>query len=601
MRQPVSRRVFRFFPILYCALALLLPAPARGQEDEPSVESMAEPPADAVMLSLQDVLDAALEHNLDIAVRRYDPLRSATAISINESIFDPTITGDATSLQDENISNQVISAAEFSFPSTSKNHIYGIRFRDPLVIGGNYELEVSASDTLFRGVFFDFTTFSTIPFETQQFDSSWNVSFNQPLLRNLGPNVNRWQIIVSRNDLEVSEEMFRQTVIDTLSGAEKTYWDLNLALMELETQNSALRLAEEFLEQNKIKVRVGTLAPIEITQAEADVADREEKVIVAEHLVLQREDELRQVMNIPRDSPWWMRPIRPADAPPLVEVTLDLEQEVAEAAKNRPDLSQARTNIRSREFELKARRNLRRWGLDFEGKFGREGVSGILLDRNYSGAFDNLRDNSQEDWNLKLLLSVPIGNREAIARYVDAEHRLHQAQFELQRLEQAGLIEVRNAVRTVLTNRKRVDATRASTRLQTEKLEAEQKKFENGMSTSFQVLTFQNDLTAARSRENLAITDYNKSLVELDRVKGTLLEARRIFIPSVDGGGSSGSAAALRTPWRRRAADFGKIAADFSSETNDTIALPTSFVYRGDGIVGIGGTIEIGEESTAGR
>jgi outer membrane protein TolC len=276
MISRLSRRTLHRFLLLSWLIASMVPASAWAQEEGPPAEP--EPEAEAVVLSLREVLNAALEHNLNIAVRRYDPLRSDTQVTRRESEFDPTLTGDATSLQDERVSNQVIedpfgTLTEFSFPSKTKNHFYNIRFQDPLLTGGNYRLELSGSDELTQGVFFDFTTFGTIPFGTKEFNASWNVAFTQPLLRNLGPEVNRWQILVAKNDLVVSEEVFRQTVINTLSEAESTYWNLNFALMELETQNSALQLAQEFLEQNKIKVRVGTLAPIEITQAEADVAE----------------------------------------------------------------------------------------------------------------------------------------------------------------------------------------------------------------------------------------------------------------------------------------------------------------------------------------
>ena len=599
MRQPVARRVCRSLPILYCALALLLPAPARAQEDEPSNLTMAEPPADAVILSLQDVMNAALEHNLDIAVRRYDPLRSQTQVTLQESLYDPSITGTARSSQDQ---QSRISSFIGQFTSEDKSHVYTTGFEDPLIIGGSYRFEFSASD--------NDTSITNVGGTSNDlgFNTSWTLTYRQSLLRNMGAQVNRWQILVARDNLQVSEETFRESVLSTLSDAEKAYWDLNFALMELQTQRASLRLAQEFLEQNKIKVRVGTLAPIEITQAEADVADRDEKVIVAEHLILQREDELRRVMNVPPDSPWWNRSIRPSDAPPFDIVELDMAHEVNEALKHRPDLNQARVDVRSKDTELFARKNERRWGLDFEGTYGALGFDGgdPAIPANsppfsYSGSLEDLDDRNQTSWSLGLTLTVPIGNRSAIANYIDAEHALNQSHFELQRREQQARVEVRSAVRSVLTNIKRVLATRASVRLQREKLEAEQKKFENGMSTSFQVLTFQNDLTASRSRENLAIVDYNKSVVELERVKGTLLEARRMLLPGEMASPGGDHSALLRSIWQRNPSPGVTMANQMADDLPATMALPTDFVFRDHRIVGIGGTIEIGEKSTAGR
>ncbi len=605
MRQPVSRRVYLLLPILYCALALLLAAPARAQEGEPSAESMTDPmseaPSDTVILSLQDVLNAALEHNLDVAVRRYDPLRRDANVMVSQSAFDPTLTGRAESLRFEDAFN-----SQFGTPLIfgSREHNYSIRFEDPLTTGGRYSFEISGADRIQDRVFTDTVgnVFMSVDSEVR---TEFKVTFDQPLLRGLGPDANKWLIVVSRNDRSVSESQFTQAVLDTLAAAETSYWDLNFAIMELKTQRSALGLAQEFLEQNRIKVRVGTLAPIEITQAEADDADREERVIVAEHQVLGAEDTLRRIMNVPYDSPWWTLSIQPEQPPRLQEVTLDMEIEVRTAESHRPDLEQARLNVQSRETEASYRVNQKRWGLDFSAGYSSKGADlDDLAGRQgtYRDAFDIMRDNDLPNWNLALTLSVPIGNREAIASYIEADHALNQARYELQRVTQLTRVEVRDAVRTVRTNIKRVHATQVNSRLQREKMEAEQKKFENGMSTSFQVLTFQNDLTEAESRQNLAIVDLNKSLVELERVKGTLLQARRMLLPdnSADGAREE-RPAALRQPWLQSPVKVENIATRFPDDLPQTVVLPSSFVFKGNRVVGVGGTIEIEEESTAGR
>lgn len=360
----------------------------------------------------------------------------------------------------------------------------------------------------------------------------------------------------------------------TLAAAEKAYWDLNFALMDLKTKRASLQLAKDFLEQNRIKVRVGTMAPIEITQAEAGVADREEGVILAEHAVRTAEDALRRILNVPRDSPIWSRPLRPADAPPLREVAPDMAAAVADGAANRPDLERARLELRNREYERVYRRNQLRWGLDLQAIYGNTGFDPI----SYGDAFDDLRERNQEDWTVQLTLGIPVGNRQAKALHQENEAFLTQARLDLDRLEQSARVEVRNAVRTVETNLKRVKAAQVNVRLQREKLAAEQKKFENGMSTSFQVLQFQTDLTSAESRENQAIVDYNKSLVELERVKGTLLQARQMVLPAPRG---VSRAAAPRGP-------FGDTAGDVAAGGwgPDGVRLPTDFVFDGRRIVG---------------
>ena len=517
----MTRRVTRPTLTLLMILALLPPLAGAGplaQETPPATPGAAPPPeapaAPAFVLSLQDAVKTALENNLDIVVRAYDPLRSEAQVIVAESIFDPLLNGTATSSSTQRPSPT-------AFVSSSKTHDFIASFIDPLQTGGKYQIDLEA---------FDSTAQSAVIGNTTEFDTSWRVSITQPLLRNFGPKASKTFVVEARNTLGISQSLFRSTVIDTLSAAEKAYWDLNFTLINLKTSLAALQLAQDFLDQNRIKVRVGTLAPIEITQAEAQVADREEAVIIAESQVKTAEDGLRRVMNVPKDSPVWSQPLLPSDPLPLVEQSPDMESAVSTALQHRPDLEQARLDLKSKEADLAFRRNQRRWGLNLNGSYGKVGID---VD-NYGNSIDDLRRGANKDWQVTMALGIPIGNRQAIASFTDSEYALTQAGKGLETLELAARVQVRDAVRAVQTTLKRVKAAQVNVRLQKEKLSAEQKKFENGMSTSFQVLQFQNDLFTAQVRENLAMVDYNKAQVELERVQGTLLEARHVAVPAND-------------------------------------------------------------------
>jgi outer membrane protein len=519
-------------------------------QDAPAVPPPGNAPAEAAgpapyVLSLQDASKAALENNLDILVRAYDPLRGEALAILAESILDPRLAGTATSSSTQRPSPS-------AFVKSSKTHDYVASFIDPVLTGGSYQIDLEAFDNVAQ------TSFSPAP--TIEFDTSWKVSVTQPLLRNFGPKATKTLIVIARNTLGIDQSLFRQTVIDTLSAAEKAYWDLNFTLMNLKTSQAALQLAQDFLEQNRIKVRVGTLAPIEITQADAQVADREEAVIIAENLVKTAEDALRRVMNVPKDSDVWSRPLQPSEPLPLVEQSPDMEASVASALAHRPDLEQARLDLKSKEVDLAYRKNLRRWGLDLNAEYGKIGIAqdvpeiiqgcnlfepdtgfcleptftptGRILEHgSYGDSQDDLQRGANLDWRVSLTLGIPIGNRQAIANYANSEYALLQSQKLLESAELAARVQVRDAVRAVQTTLKRVKAAQVNVRLQKEKLAAEQKKFENGMSTSFQVLQFQTDLFTSESRENLAMVDYNKAQVELDRVMGTLLDARNVAMP----------------------------------------------------------------------
>jgi outer membrane protein TolC len=499
--------------------ATATPAPPGSAEEQGS------PAGPPVVLSLQDALRGALENNLDIVVRSYDPLRSETRVIASESGFDPFLSASARNAETDQRGVTSFTGVFIPFTSNQKSHLYNVHFEDPVITGGHYSVDLNGDDS---DSFFQLG--SNPASSSKQFNTSYLLTFSQPLLRNLGASANRSLIIVSRNTLGATEARFRQTVIDTLATAEKAYWDLDFAHLNLKTRLAALQLAKDFLDQNRIKVRVGTLAPIEITQAEAEVADREEAVIIAQAAVRTAEDAMRLIMNLPKTSPDWSRPIQPSDMPAVVEITPDMDAAVTSGMAHRPDLEAARLDLKSRETDLAFRSNQKRWGLDFQGTYGNSGFDGS----NYGNSIDDLRDRNQTDWTLRLNLLIPLRNRLAGANYTDADYALTQARYLVDSLEQLARIEVRNAVRTLETNLKRVKSAQVNVRLQREKLSAEQKKFENGMSTSFQVLQFQTDLTTAEARENLAIVDYNKSQAELQRVQGTLLEARNMTMPGRD-------------------------------------------------------------------
>jgi len=534
----MTRRVARPTVALLLSLILLpaAAAPAALAQGAPAAPPAtaetppgAQPPAASpYVLSLQAALTTSLENNLDIAVRSFDPLQSESKVIAAESFLDPFFSGSATDKQDQFSGFSAFVAGRFD--STDRNHIYNIGFEDPLLTGGRYRIDLNPSHEDTKSALIDPSGTKTDLGLRTNYRTEYLLTFIQPLLRNFGKAANRTLIIVAHNNLGISESQFRQTVLDTLAATEKAYWDLNFAIMNLKTQRAALKLAQDFLEENRIKVRVGTLAPIEITQAEAGMADREEAVITGENLVWTAEDAMRRIMNVPKDSPVWGQPIQPSDAPPLVEVNPDMDAAVATAMKSRPDLEQARLDLSSQEATLAFRRNQKRWGLDFTGTYGNPGFAST----NYHDSITDLNDRRQTNWSVLLSMNVPLGNRLADAGFTGAEYQVTQSRYRLETAEQGARVEVRTAVRTVTTNLKRVRAAQVNSRLQREKLDAEQKKFENGMSTSFQVLSFQTDLSTAESRENQAIVDYNKSLVELQRVQGTLLEAKSMTMPSND-------------------------------------------------------------------
>jgi outer membrane protein TolC len=497
--------------VLAGVLAVPVGSPvARAQETAPPAATEAQP--EAVSLSLEEVLKAALEKNLDIAIRRIDPKIRETEITTEKSFFDPRIDASAEASEDNSPQTDPLTGA---FVASSRDKTFFASYVDPFAIGSTLQFDV-LSNRHFVG--------STTYFTQAQ------ARYTQPLLRNLGLDVNRTRITVAKNNETIGRSQFRQTVMNTLSDAEKAYWELNFALMDLTTKEASLQLARDFLDQTQVKVRVGTLPPIEITQAQAGVADREEAVIIAQNAVRTAEDNLRRLINIPPDSPAWGQPIVPSDEPTILDRMIDEQEAIKTALDRRPDLEQARTDLASREANLRYARNQRLYRLDFIGSYGSIGLAGDFSFTDFSDSVQQLTDRERTTWSTQLQLGIPLGNRSAEAAYSSARFQEDQARLSIQQLEQTARVEVRDAVRRIETNLKRVRAAQVNTKLQREKLDAEQKKYENGMSTTFQILQFQTDLTSAQSRENRAVVDYNQSLVDLDRILGILIDTRNVTL-----------------------------------------------------------------------
>lgn len=581
-------------------LALSMLSPVFGQAPGATAPGTAAPPptppggaeidtipADAIVLTVRECIQQTLEKNLQIAIGRYTPDVAENAVGIREAVFDPTASGSAF-YQDESQTsrNQSLGTTQMS---TSTFSDVVATWLDPLTWGASYRIDLEAigSDGDFDPDV-NSQVLASEPFKN--YTTRWQFTYRQSLLRNFGRQVNIYPIVVARNNLGISAAQFHQVVLDTVAIAVKDYADLNFAIMQLRTARFSLKLAQDFLEQNRIKVRVGTLAPIEITQAEAQVADREESVIVFEAQLRQAEDRIRADIGMLKDSPEWSRPVRPSDPLTLEEFEPTEDASLEAALANRPDLEQARLDLESRNAEVHARENLKRWGLDFEGTYGNRGFSantfapGLTPDLygSYSDAYQDLRDRNQTTWSAALLLNVPIFNRLAASNYRIAQSNLGQSQQQLASVEQTARLEVRSGVRDVQTNLKRVKASQVNVRLQREKLEAEQKKFENGMSTSFQVLQFQDDLSNSETRENLSKVDYNKSLIELERVKGTLLWRFGVELEKGTpvGGGGEYRSSALRAPWHRPADTRHDPGLHLAEPTAEGVRLPTDFIYE---------------------
>ncbi len=506
------------------------PVAAQAQQ-APSPAAQAPPPsgsAKELPLSIKRAIILALRNNLQVSIQRFNPSIQATDVTAARAVFDP-------------VARTELRFQDIVTPANARTRTFGrvLRTEDE-----NVNFEASITQKLALGtevglIASNIRTANTFNLFESEYETDLMLTVKQPILKNFGPTVNRQGIVIAQKTLAQSEKQFENDVSQIVAEVQRTYWDLVFAIEDLRVKKRSLQLAQDLLERNKIQVEVGTLAPIEIVQAEAAVAEREEDVITAEDAVKDAEDKLKKFLNLFEEPDQREATIVPIDRPSFDPKPVDLEKALGDALANRPDYARAKLEVEKAKINLLVARNQLLPTLDFVGEGGYSANQG-----NLGNSLDDIFDAENRHWALGVELSFPMGNRQAKAEYTKRKLELWQARVRLKNLEQAILVQVpdivreldpdrlgvREAVRQIETDVKRVRATRAARVLAERKLDAEEKKLEVGISTNFQVLEFQEDLAVAESNETRAIIDYNKSLINLERAKGTLLATNNISL-----------------------------------------------------------------------
>jgi outer membrane protein TolC len=497
-----------------------------------------------VRMSLEEALRIALENNLDLVVARKAPSIAEQGLISEDAAFDGLLTLSG-SFQDTTTDSEQVTTTDLGSSSvlfTTDNQPFGgsASYANRLRFGGRYELKLSAnqSDPSASRRFISAGIFDVSDFQSD----SWraDLSYTMPLLRGFGTEANTYNVLVAKSNVTLSRYELERESEATLKRVEDAYWDLVAARAAVDVARESLRLAQDLLDLNRKKVEVGTLAPIEVTQAEAGVASREEDIIRAETALQNAEDLLLQLLAVPPEDPRWERAVVPTDKPTFEKSAVDVNGALETALANRAEVLSARRSLSDRELGERVARNGAKHGLDLSANVGYGTDSFERLGfTEAGGTISDLvkfeQDDDNLDWAVTLTYAYPIRNRSAKANYAGAVLDRERGEVALQSVELSVRTDVRIAARNVESGAKRVDAARANTVLQRKTLDAEQKKFENGMSTSFEVLRIQTDLSNAQLAEIRAILDYTKALADLERAQGTLLEARGLSLDASSG------------------------------------------------------------------
>lgn len=556
-----------------------------------------------IYLSLQDAIALALENNLDIEIQRYGPriaqaelLRakagsvarsvstsvtqgasSATGSGAGGSTASALATGTATGTG--NTGTSAANASSFSVGSSgvappsldpavsgslswghltspqvnpflvgttalvTQNSMYNFQVSQGFLTGATAALSMSNRLARTNSGRYDFNPSTS---------SALSLTVSQPLLQGFGLALNSRFITIAKNNIQVSDLVFRQQLITTISSTIDLYWDLVSYREDVRVKQQALALAEKLYNDNRKQVEIGTLAPIEVVRAEAQVASSQQDLTVSETNVLQQETIIKNVLSrsgianpaiaaahiIPTDQ---MRV-------PDMEAIQPIQDQMDLALRSRPEVEQNRLAITNSQINLKASRNALLPSLSAYATLTNNALAGQIntlpppggtgfrdpsaVDSYFIGgygtALGQIFRRNFPDYSVGVQLNIPLRNRAAQADVLSSELGLRQQQLNQQRLVNQIRVEVQNAMISVQQARARYQAAMKNRVLAQETYDAERKKYQLGASTIYQVILTQRDLTAAQSAEITALGNYSRARVELDRSTGQTLSANNV-------------------------------------------------------------------------
>ncbi|MFV0337256.1 MAG: TolC family protein, partial [Chthoniobacterales bacterium] len=503
------------FAIRLSVLALFLCTASLFGAEENVKKATPVDSADYILdISLGDAIQMALAKNFDIQIQQYDPkIAKAQQLSASGK-FDPTLQVSYT--YDSNRQELRSLASKVNNEITDPNSPLYAR-REGQLFDANLSGILPPGTTYSLGPSLSVSGDSTREPNFNSFDTFTGFEVTQPVLQNFGTDVNLAGIRIARANQSISEWQFRQILIDTITDTINAYNELYFSIQNLDVEQRYRQLAQQLVIDNQKRAEIGVMSPLDVVQAQADLASREERLLVAQRSVLDNQNFLKQLIT--DDVAGFLNIlIRISPPPSTVGYEPNLNRDLPVAFDIRPDYRQSIIDIQKRNINLVFTRNQVLPRLDLVGSLGLNG-----LDSNLGDSISGVGQNNFA-WSVGAIFSVPIPNRSARGETQVAQLEIAQALVALKQLEQSIIVEVDNAAGQIDTTRKRIEASRVAREFAQQTLEAGQARLASGTTTTFEVLQFQRDLAQARIAEIRALVEYNKAIAEYARKTGTTLD-----------------------------------------------------------------------------
>jgi outer membrane protein TolC len=508
--MPQYRHAVKRYSIIGILLALTLAARAQT-----NVATTVTTNANSQAMSLQDCIQAALAHNFDVQIQRYNPQIALYNLNATYEGYDPTFNASGmhgytvtpgggfnpystnsipARVADENVFNSGISGVLLP---------WGLQYN----LSGNLSQDYGNNG---------------IPFESSS--SSVGITLDQPLLKNFWIDETRLNIRVAKNRLQFSQQGLRLQLITSVTAVANAYYELIYAIENVEVQREALQLAQTQLDQDRQRLQIGTLAVLSVQQDESQVAQSQANLIAAQSTLDTDQDTLKNLLT-DEYSKWYNVDIRPTEALLAPLQSFDLQNSWTKGMTERPELLQAKLNLEEQGIELKYYRNQLFPELDLTGSYGYAGTG-----QQYDQAVDQTGEGNAPFYTYGAKITVPLGNIGPRNQYKATKATLQQVLLQLKQLEQNVMVEIDTAVKTAESDYESVEATKQARIYAEAALDAEQKTYAVGKATTFEVLQYQNNLTSARSAEIRALANYDEALATLAQQEGSTLERYNIDI-----------------------------------------------------------------------
>jgi len=575
--------------------------PSSNQTNSPKIEQLIHD--GKLEISLQDAIELTLQNSLDIEVARYnvwfadtDLLKTAAGgfgrgtagasfpfsqANVPGLSFDPIVTG-LVSIDSQlvPVNNPFLSGTGtgalitgLGLHTNQYNFGVGQGFSPGTTVSVNWDNTRSSSS-------------NQVNLFNPSVQSSLYLNISQQLLNGFGSFVNRRNILIAKNNRKIADLAFTQQAITTVTGAITAYYELAYARENVKVQQQAVTVAEKLYNDNKKQLEIGTMAPLDVTRAESELATDRQNLIVAQTAQLQQQQTLRNAISKDPMAPNLVNvEIITTDkpTPPAIVEAASFEEAVKEAFTKRPDLLEQEINLTNAGIDAKANKKALLPVATLNARYGSQGLAGnspILASTTIAGspivdangtpvtvlgaggtpvaifapsttasvtgtktgglgdAQSQIFHNDFPDYSVSLSLNIPIRNRSAHADYQRAVLTQRQTEVQLQQLKNAAILDVRNTYIALVQNRARVEAAGKARELQQQTFDAEQKKYQLGASTVYQVILTQRDLITAQGTELRALADLVEAKANYERALGRTLEVNNVTIADSGRGGA---------------------------------------------------------------